>query len=168
MMRGSKGRVCAAVVLFANLMAASSIAQAVKRDNPAGLFSSPRFTNVVEVSAGTNLIFVSGLTAQGVDGKVPSGADAQAEAVFSHLRTALESRGLKPSDVVQIRAFLVDMPNTIPAYRKAAAAFFANSQPPASAAVCVSTLVSPELLMEVELIAARPGTAAAGEPHSGR
>ena len=167
MKRWSKARVCTAVALFASLMTASSIAQAIKRDNPAGLFSSPRFTNVVEVSAGTNLIFVSGLTAQGVDGKVPAGADAQADAVFSHLRTALESRGLKPSDVVQIRAFLVDMPNTIPAYRKAAAAFFANSQPPVSAAVGVSALVSPDLLMEVELIAVRPSATAAGETHTG-
>jgi len=168
MRRWSKVRVCATVVLFASSMTASSIAQAVKRDNPAGLFSSPHFTNVVEVSAGTNLIFVSGLTAQGVDGKVPSGADAQADAVFSHLRTALESRGLKPSDVVQIRAFLVDMPNTIPAYRKAATAFFANAQPPASAAVGVSALVSPELLMEVELIAVRPAATAGVEAHPSR
>ena len=168
MTKVSKVTVCASVALFASFMPASLIAQAVKRDNPAGLFSSPRFTNVVEVSAGTNLIFVLGLTAQGVDGKIPSGAEAQADAVFAHLRTALESRGLKPSDVVQIRAFLVDMPNTIPAYRKAAAAFFANVQPPASAAVGVVALVSPDLLIEVELIAVRPAASAAGESHPAR
>ena len=150
---------CAVALVCAWLPAFSLFAQDIKRDNPSGLFSSPRFTNVVDVPAGTDLIFVSGLTAEGKDGSVPHGAQAQADAVFAHLRAALESRGLKPSDVIQIRAFMVDLPHTIQAYRKAAAGFFAGSPPPASAAVGVSALVSPELLMEVELVAARPAPA---------
>ncbi|MDR7114809.1 RidA family protein [Caulobacter sp. BE254] len=129
---------------------------AVIRDNPAGLFTSPRFTNVVEVPAGTALVFVSGLTAQGPDGAAPTDAQGQAQAVFRNLRTALAARGLKPADVIQIRGFLVDIQTTLPAYRQAAGDFFGKAPPPASTVVGVADLVRPDLLLEVELIAARP------------
>jgi enamine deaminase RidA (YjgF/YER057c/UK114 family) len=134
-----------------------AIAQtAVVRDNPPGLFTSPRFTNVVEVPAGTSLVFVSGLTAQGPDGSAPKDPQAQADAVFRNLRTALAARGLTPADVIQVRAFLVDIATTLPAYRKAAGDFFGQAPPPASTAVGVTGLVRPDLLLEVELVAAKP------------
>ncbi len=129
---------------------------AIVRDSPAGLFTTPRFTNVVEVPAGTTLVFVSGLTAQGPDGAAPKDAQDQAQAVFRNLRTALAARGLTPADVIQIRGFLVDIQTTLPAYRQAAGDFFGKAPPPASTVVGVSDLVRPDLLLEVELIAAKP------------
>jgi enamine deaminase RidA (YjgF/YER057c/UK114 family) len=129
---------------------------AVIRDNPPGLFTSPRFTNVIEVPAGTTLVFVSGLTAQGPDGSAPQDPQAQADAVFANLRTALAARGLTPADVIQVRAFLVDIQTTLPAYRKAYGDFIGKAPPPASAAIGVAGLVRPDLLLEVELVAARP------------
>lgn len=150
------------LIVFVGAMAlgwpahAASPDQQIVRDNPPGLFTSPRFTNVVELPAGTRLVLVSGLTAQGPDGKAPEGAEAQAQAVFGNLRAALAARGLTPRDVVQLRGYLVDLPNTLPAYRKAAAAFFGDAAPPASALVGVSGLVAPNLLIEVELVAAKP------------
>ncbi|WP_082584985.1 RidA family protein [Caulobacter sp. Root655] len=129
---------------------------AVIRDNPPGLFTSPRFTNVIEVPAGTTLVFVSGLTAQGPDGSAPKDPRAQADAVFANLRTALAARGLTPADVIQVRAFLVDIQTTLPAYRKAYGDFIGKAPPPASTAVGVAGLVRPDLLLEVELVAARP------------
>lgn len=137
-------------------LAGPAQAQEIVRDNPPGLFTSPRFTNVVELPAGARLVLVSGLTAQGPDGKAPEGADAQAEAVFRNLRAALAARGLEPKDVVQLRGFLVDMQSTLPAYRKAATAFFGDAKPPASTLVGVASLVAPNLLIEVELVAAKP------------
>jgi len=131
---------------------------AVVRDNPPGLFTSPRFTNVVEVPAGTDLVFVSGLTAQGPDGVAPKDAQGQAQAVFRNLRTALAARGLTPADVIQVRGFLVDIQTSLPAYRQAAGDFFGATPPPASTVVGVAGLVRPDLLLEVELIAARPAT----------
>lgn len=131
----------------------------IVRDNPPGLFTSPRFTNVVEVPAGTSLVFVSGLTAQGPDGSAPKDPQAQADAVFANLRTALAARGLTPADVIQVRAYLVDIATTLPAYRKAYGDFIGKAPPPASAAVGVAGLVRPDLLLEVELVAARPAAA---------
>lgn len=133
----------------------------VIRDNPPGLFTSPRFTNVIEVPAGTPLVFVSGLTAQGPDGSVPKDPRAQADAVFANLRTALAARGLTPADVIQVRAFLVDIQTTLPAYREAYGDFIGKAPPPTSTAVGVAGLVRPDLLFEVELVAARPR---AGQP----
>lgn len=133
----------------------------VIRDNPPGLFTSPRFTNVIEVPAGTPLVFVSGLTAQGPDGSAPKDPRAQADAVFANLRTALAARGLRPADVIQIRAFLVDIQTTLPAYREAYGDFIGKAPPPTSTAVGVAGLVRPDLLFEVELVAARPR---AGQP----
>lgn len=133
----------------------------VIRDNPPGLFTSPRFTNVIEVPAGTPLVFVSGLTAQGPDGSAPKDPRAQADAVFANLRTALAARGLTPADVIQVRAFLVDIQTTLPAYREAYGDFIGKAPPPTSTAVGVAGLVRPDLLFEVELVAARPR---AGQP----
>lgn len=130
--------------------------QAVIRDSPPGLFTSPRFTNVIEIPAGTDLVFVSGLTAQGPDGVAPKDAEGQAQAVFRNLRIALAARGLTPADVIQVRGFLVDIQATLPAYRQAAGDFFGKAPPPASTVVGVGGLVRPDLLMEVELVAARP------------
>jgi enamine deaminase RidA (YjgF/YER057c/UK114 family) len=142
------------------VFASPALAQdAVVRDNPSGLFTSPRFTNVVEVPAGTSLVFVSGLTAQGPDGAAPKDAKGQAEAVFRNLRTALAARGLTPADVIQVRGFLVDIQATLPAYRQAAGDFFGASPPPASTVIGVAGLVRPDLLLEVELIAAKPAKA---------
>jgi 2-iminobutanoate/2-iminopropanoate deaminase len=126
------------------------------RDNPPGLFTSPRFTDVVEVPVGTTLVFVSGLTAQGPDGSAPKDAEGQAQAVFRNLSTALAARGLTPADVIQVRGFLVDIQTTLPAYRQAAGDFFGKAPPPASTVVGVAGLVRPDLLMEVELVAAKP------------
>lgn len=147
---------CVAATALACPAQAACPDQRVVRDNPPGLFTSPRFTNVVELPAGMRLVLVSGLTAQGPDGKAPEGAEAQAQAVFANLRVALAARGLTPRDVVQLRGFLVDLPSTLPAYRKAAAAFFGDAAPPASTLVGVSGLVAPNLLIEVELVAAKP------------
>jgi enamine deaminase RidA (YjgF/YER057c/UK114 family) len=142
---------------FLAAVASPALAQdAVVRDNPPGLFTSPRFTNVVEVPARTTLVFVSGLTAQGPDGAAPKDAKGQADAVFRNLRTALAARGLTPADVIQVRGFLVDIQATLPAYRQAAGNFFGASPPPASTVVGVTGLVRPDLLLEVELIAAKP------------
>jgi len=132
----------------------SSEPKGVVRQNPAGLFTSPQFTNVVEVPAGHGLVFVSGLTALSEGGVAPHGAEAQAEAVFANLRTALAARGLGPGDVVQMRVFLVGVAETLPAYRKAAAAFFEGVERPSTTAVGVSELVAPNLLLEIELVAA--------------
>ena len=129
----------------------------VIRDNPPGLFTSPRFTNVIVVPAGTTLVFVSGLTAQGPDGSAPKDPRAQAEAVFANLRAALAARGLTPADVIQVRAFLVDIQTTLPAYREAYGDFIGKAPPPTSTAVGVAGLVRPDLLLEVELVAAKPG-----------
>jgi enamine deaminase RidA (YjgF/YER057c/UK114 family) len=137
--------------------ASPALAQdAVVRVNPPGLFTSPRFTNVVEIPVETTLVLVSGLTAQGPDGSAPKDAQGQADAVFRNLRTALAARGLTPADVIQIRGFLVDIQTTLPAYRQAAGAFFGATPPPASTVVGVAGLVRPDLLLEVELVAAKP------------
>ncbi|HWW27235.1 MAG TPA: RidA family protein [Caulobacter sp.] len=141
-------------------LTSSALAQdAIVRDNPPGLFTSPRFTNVVEIPAATRLVFVSGLTAQGPDGVAPKDAQGQAQAVFRNLRAALAARGLRPADVIQVRGFLVDIQSTLPAYRQAASEFFGKAPPPASTVVGVAGLVRPDLLLEVELIAAKPPAA---------
>lgn len=147
------------MIAAAALTAWTSSAQAqdaVVRHNPPGLFTSPRFTNVIEVPAETTLVFVSGLTAQGPDGGAPKDAEGQAQAVFRNLRVALAARGLSPADVVQVRGFLVDIQTTLPAYRRAAGDFFGKAPPPVSTVVGVTGLVRPDLLLEVELVAARP------------
>ncbi len=66
---------------------------------------------------------------------------------------AWAARDLTAADVVQMRVFRVGMKDTLPACREAAADFFDDVDRPSMAAVAVTELVAPNLLLEIELVA---------------
>lgn len=124
----------------------------------------------VSVTAGTDLVFVSGATASVADSSAPAGSIAaygnteiQTVSVLKALAATLERVNLKLSDVVQLRVFLVGDPDKggkmdFAGLQAGYTQFFGTKdQPnlPARTTVQVASLAGPGLLVEIDAVAAR-------------
>ena len=123
----------------------------------------------VRVSAGSDLVYVSGTVPDVVDAKAPAGSvarfgdtEAQTRSVLTKIDAALKQQGLGLGDVVMMRVFLVappgqprmDFAGMMRGYR----AFFGTpAQPnkPARSTMQVGGLVDPGWLVEIEVTAAK-------------
>src|SRR5688500_10121895 len=102
------------------------------------------------------LVFVAGTTAT-VDGKVVGVGDAYAQTLqaFRNVETALVSAGVGLADVVQTQMFVTDITRWEEVGRAHRELF--GEIRPVTAMVGVSALIDPEMLIEVQAIAYRPG-----------
>jgi reactive intermediate/imine deaminase len=128
----------------------------VKRTNPPALSRPTGYTHVVEVTGPVKTIYLAGQIAFDKDGNVVGAGDmkAQAEQVFKNLEAALAAAGAKFSDVVKMNTYVTDM-DKAPAVREVRARYFPDTTP-ASTLVQVARLARPELMLEIEVIAAVP------------
>ena len=102
------------------------------------------------------LIFVAGTTGT-VDGRVVGAGDAYAQTIqaFRNVETALASAGAGLADVVQTQLFVTDIGRWEEVGR-AHRELFGDIRP-VTAMVGVSALIDPEMLIEVQAIAYKPG-----------
>lgn len=127
--------------------------------NPDGLHDSVRFgySHTASIPAGTDLVFVSGQYGSGPDGMVVSSDFAeQVQQAFRNLGVALDAHGLGLGDVVQLRTYVVN-----PDFEKLGAIGQAVQEgcgdlPPTQTVIGVAGLAMPDILFEVEAVAARP------------
>jgi reactive intermediate/imine deaminase len=126
----------------------------VKRTNPPTLSKPTGYTHIVEVSGAAKMVYISGQIAFDAQGNVVGAGDmkAQAEQVFKNLDAALTAAGAKFSDIVKMNTYITDM-DKAPAVREVRARYFGDTTP-ASTFVKVAGLVRPELMLEIEVIAA--------------
>ena len=146
-------------VFFALCVSVSALAQGapdVRFIQPEGLARAGAYTHVVSVSGG-RAIYVSGQVALDKNGNLVGKGDmrAQAEQVFQNLKLALEAAGATFKDVVKMNYYVVDM-SQFQAVRDVRAKYLSADNPPASTAVGVTRLVSPDMLLEIEAIAIVP------------
>lgn len=87
------------------------------------------------------------------DGSVPSGWADQTRLVFENLAEALKSAGAGWSDVVKLTFFVTDVDHLV-TVRAVRDEFVDVARPPASSLVQVAGLFRPDLLIEVEALAA--------------
>jgi 3-hydroxyisobutyrate dehydrogenase len=101
-----------------------------------------------------NFLFVSGQIALDKDGKIVGEGDfrAQAEQVFKNLIAVIEAGGGSINNILKTTTFLTDLSNR-PALAEVREKFY-GAEPPASTLVVISSLVRPELMIEVEAIVA--------------
>lgn len=127
--------------------------------NPAGLHDPLPFgySHTASIAAGTSLVFVAGQYGSAADGSVVS-ADfaAQVHQAFRNLGVALAAHGLELSHVVQLRTYVVEPDFDRLGVVAQAVHAGCGGIPPTQTLIGVSRLAMPEMLFEVEAIAARP------------
>ena len=148
--------IAASTLVVSAMAAAQGRGPLVKRTNPPTLSTPTGYTHVVEVSGPAKMIYISGQIALDKGGNLVGGADmkAQAEQVFKNLEAALASAGARFTDVVKMNTYTTDMAQ-VQAIRDVRTKYF-GTVTPASTLVQVARLARPDLLLEVEVIAAVP------------
>ena len=127
--------------------------------NPDGLHNPVPFgySHTAAVPAGAELVFVSGQYGSGKDGLVISpDFTEQVEQAFTNLGIALAAHRLDLSHVVQLRTYVVS-----PDFEKLgvigkAVGTGTGGTPPTQTVIGVAGLAAPDILFEVEAVAARP------------
>lgn len=111
------------------------------------------YTHVYEIPGNTRLLLLSGQVGTRPDGTVPGSIDEQAECAWSNIRNCLEEGGMGISDIVKITSY-VTRPEHFAKVNPIRARFLGDHKP-ASTSLCIQALARPELMVEVEVIAAR-------------
>jgi enamine deaminase RidA (YjgF/YER057c/UK114 family) len=124
--------------------------------NPPGLKPLGMYTQVA-VAQGGSIAFVSGQVSVDSSGKVVGAGDIEAQTVqvFENIKAALTAIGASFENVIKLNIYIVGFSQE---RRKAVmdvrGRYISRSNPPAATMVGVDQLVEPELLVEVEAVAA--------------
>lgn len=128
--------------------------------NPSDLHDPTPFgySHTTCVPSGSELVFVSGQYGSRPDGSVASSDFSdQLQQAFHNLGLALAAHGLELGDVVQLRSYIVKLGfDELGALAQTIQRKWEGA-PPTQTVLGVSALATPEILFEVEAIAARPG-----------
>jgi enamine deaminase RidA (YjgF/YER057c/UK114 family) len=125
-----------------------------ERINPAELARPSGFSHAVAATG--RMVFLAGQTGVDRDGNVAGGGVVpQFERALTSLLTALGAAGGLPSDLVSLTIYLTDMADYQAHARDIGAVWrrLAGTEYPAMAAVGVTRLWLPELLVEIQGIA---------------
>jgi enamine deaminase RidA (YjgF/YER057c/UK114 family) len=156
---------CRCLVLLASFCACASSATALAQTAP----DAPRFVNpptlpptrgyshVVEVPAGSRLLYVAGQVALDSTGRLVGAGDFRAQAVqlFENIQRALAAGGASFRDVVKLNYYVVDA-TQIQSLRDVRDRYVNTAAPPASTLVEVRRLFRDDVLIEVEAVAIVP------------
>jgi enamine deaminase RidA (YjgF/YER057c/UK114 family) len=128
--------------------------------NPDGL-AAPRgtYSHVARVPSGATLVAIAGQVAIGPDGELvgPGDFDAQCAQVYENVAAALRGAVAGWDNVIQSMTFLTrreDVPRFRAWRERAFADMFPTGVYPPNTLLVVSGLASPDLLLEVQVIAA--------------
>ena len=130
----------------------------VKLQNPAGLYdSSPNaYSQVATVPAGQRLAFISGQGGDNPDGSFSPDFATQAASAFRNVGLALAALGAGPENVAKITVLIVDHDMEKLRIMQAAQRVLFGTHHPAATLIPVPCLALPQMLIEVEAIAALP------------
>ncbi|HLH78079.1 MAG TPA: RidA family protein [Candidatus Binataceae bacterium] len=128
----------------------------VRHINPPGLSTPRGYSHVVEASGGRT-IYVAGQVALDQHGKLIGEGDfaAQAEQVFTNLKTALAAAGADLSHVVKMTSFVRNVAENLATLR-AVRDRHLPVPPPANTLIEINRLVQDNLLLEIEAVAVVP------------
>ncbi len=121
--------------------------------NPPGP-SIPGISQAMLVS-GDSLLFLSGHLALGPEGIVGDDLATQLDQVFKNLRATLQEAGAEFTNVARLTIYVRDYNvEMLPTIREIRDRYVDAQRPPASAIIGVAALAFPDVLIEVDAIAA--------------
>src|SRR5437773_3381020 len=122
--------------------------------NPKNLFPPYRnYSHAVEIKGGSSILFISGLNGyfpNGID--MPDSFEEQAELIWQHIGTILNSAGMSYQNIVSLRFYLAD-----PSYDEANVQIlmkYLGSHAPARTVFCCQ-LLEKKWKLEIEAVAAK-------------
>ncbi|MCB5163810.1 RidA family protein [Streptomyces bambusae] len=127
--------------------------------NPDGLHDPTPFgySHTAAVPAGAELVLIAGQYGSGPDGAVVSpDFTQQVKQAFHNVGVALAAHGLDLSHVVRLRTYVVGHEPAKLGPLAAALQECWGAKPPTQTLVGVASLATPDMLFEVEAVAARP------------
>ena len=119
------------------------------------------------VAPGGEILVVAGQVGMGQGGEVAGGdVVAQTKQALDNVRTVVEAAGCSMRDIVRLQTFLThaeDIPGFMKARSEVFPSYFPDGVYPPNTLLIISSLVKPELLVEIEAMAVRPAKAAPGK-----
>jgi len=114
-------------------------------------FSS--YSHGIEAPAGARWLHISGQVGVRSDGAMAEGAKAQIDQAWENVFAVLEAADMGKGDLVKVTSFLVRTED-IPLLRESRERLLPDHRP-ASTLLVISALAAPDILVEIEAIAAK-------------
>lgn len=112
------------------------------------------YTHSVKIPADAEWLMIAGQVGINAKGQIQDGIRKQAEQAFRNVVACLRANRMNKGDLVKLTIFLTD-PRFVDAYRVARKKVLGDDIKPASTLLVVDGLASPDLLIEVEGMAAK-------------
>jgi enamine deaminase RidA (YjgF/YER057c/UK114 family) len=129
----------------------------IEFSSPPTLPAANGYSHVVSIPVGSRLVWTSGQVPITSDGAVVAAGDwaAQTRLAMRNVGAALAAGGATWNDVVKLTIFVVDT-SALAVVRAVRDEFVKTDQPPTSSLVQVAGLFRPDVLIEIEAVAAVP------------
>lgn len=126
----------------------------MRKHNPDGI-AAPlgAYSHGVEIPANARRLYVSGQVGVASDGTVPESSEEQMELAWVNIEAILASAGMTPADIVKVTT-LITRPEDFAVHPKVRKRHLGDNRA-AATGYLVSGLANPELLVEIEVVAAR-------------
>ncbi|MFM9971879.1 MAG: RidA family protein [Burkholderiales bacterium] len=126
----------------------------IKTLNPSTIPApSGSYVHGLEAPPNARLLFIAGQTPGRMDGSIPATFDEQIEVVWQRIGEILKAAGMGYSDLVKVQTFV-----TKPEYLGKTSAVrkrILGDHRPTATLMCITSLATPEYMVEIEAIAAK-------------
>ena len=112
-----------------------------------------KYAHGVEAGAGARWLHISGQVGVSAKGRLAPGFKGQCDRAWRNLLAVLKDADMGVEDLVKVTTYIT-RPQDIAAYREVRDKHLGRARP-ASTLVVIAQLVTPELLVEIEAIAAK-------------
>jgi enamine deaminase RidA (YjgF/YER057c/UK114 family) len=153
MMRQIASGLAAACLMFA--IAPPAATEAIHKVNPPGV-AAPlgHYSHVATVPPGTKLLYLAGQIGIRPDGSLPGSIEDQTIQAYENVRAILAAEGATPADIVFVKTYRTKRPTDPGPMQDHRRRFFQGTPPPPGTLVYVSELARPDILVEIEVVAA--------------
>jgi 2-iminobutanoate/2-iminopropanoate deaminase len=111
------------------------------------------YSDAIEVAPDMRWLYTAGTPGLAADGSVPPDTTGQAELAWQHITAMLKKADMTVHDLVKITQYLLNAAD-IPAYARVRSRYLGDARP-ASMLMIVPGLVWPNMLLEIEAVAAK-------------